>query len=351
MPSVLETLGWGPFFAAQLSAEEQRSVVPGRAVADRGPRLLVRFEDRERLVVVPGRLRAAGQVPVVGDFVLAAPGDEPVLTRVLARRAQLSRNVPGRETAEQVLAANVDLVLVVQGLDTVVNARRLERTLAAVYAGGAEPAVVLTKPDLSEDPAAERDEAAAVAPSVPVLVASGITGEGVDDVRALLARGGTAVLVGPSGSGKSTLVNALLGADVQATADVREADRRGRHTTTGRRLFAVPTGGAVIDGPGIRELRLWDAGGVGDAFDDVAALSEGCRFRDCTHDGEPGCAVVAAVEDGRLAPDRLESLHKLRRETAVQEARQGDAAARGENGRSKAVQRALRRFHGERDGE
>ncbi|HSD19513.1 MAG TPA: ribosome small subunit-dependent GTPase A [Anaeromyxobacter sp.] len=343
--SNLETLGWGPFFSSQLAPEEALTLSPGRAVADRGPRLAVRFEDGERLVTVPGRLRAAGEVPVVGDFVLAPPGDDPPIARVLERRSLLSRNGAGRETAEQVLAANVDVVLLVQGLDEGVNPRRLERTLAAVYAGGAVPAVVLTKPDLVPDPGAALGEAAAVARGAPVLAASGLTGEGMEDVARLLAPGRTGVFVGPSGAGKSTLVNALLGAEIQVTAAVREHDARGRHATTGRRLFLLAGGGAVIDGPGIRELRLWDAGGLGAAFDDVAALAERCRFRDCRHDGEPGCAVVAAVEGGALDRARLESLRKLEREIEVQEARRGGAAARVEKQRWKGIKRELRRVY------
>lgn len=346
--SILETLGWGPFFSSQLTPDDALTLLPGRAVADRGRRLAVRFEDGERLVTVPGRLRATGEAPVVGDFVLAPPGEEPPLARVLARRSRLSRGAAGRETAEQVLAANVDLVLVVQGLDQGVNPRRLERTLAAVYACGAAPAVVLTKTDLVPDGGAALAEAAEVARDAPVVAASGMTGEGVGELARLLAPGRTAVLVGPSGAGKSTLVNALLGAEVQATAAVRPHDARGRHRTTGRRLFVLDGGGAVIDGPGIRELRLWDATGLEAAFEDVAALAARCRFRDCRHSGEPGCAVAAAVDAGALDRGRLESLHKLEREAELQEARRDGAAARAERQRWKGVRREIRRLYRDR---
>jgi ribosome biogenesis GTPase len=345
--SVLETLGFGPFFAGQLTAADA-ALRPGRAIADRSARLLVRFEEREALVTIPGRLKAARTFPVVGDFVLAGEGDEPPVVRVLERRSALARNVAGRTTGEQVLAANVDVVFLVNALDAGVNPRRLERTLAAVYAGGAEPAVLLTKPDLTEDAAGDLADAAAAVPGVPVLVASGRTGEGIDAIRALLSGGRTGVFVGPSGSGKSTLVNALLGAEVQATAEVREADRRGRHTTTGRRLFQLEGGGAVIDGPGIRELRLWDGGGVAEAFQDIAELAAGCRFADCAHAGEPGCAVEAAAAEGGLDPDRLASFHKLGDEARAQEARQGGAAARAEKQRWRTVSKAVRRFYKDR---
>jgi ribosome biogenesis GTPase len=343
--SVLGSLGYDSFFEGQLSAEERASLRVGRAVADRGRRLLVRFEDGERLVTLPGRLRATAEAPVVGDFVVAAPGGEPVVSRVLARRSQLSRGAPGRATLEQPIVANVDLVLIVNGLDAGVNPRRIERTLAAVYASGAEPAVLLTKLDLEDDPDAALEEARAAAQTARVLAVSATTGAGVDDVRALLAPGLTGVFVGPSGAGKSTLVNALLGADVQATAEVRGWDARGRHKTTGRRLFPLPGGGAVIDGPGIRELKLWDPEGIEGAFEDVARLAAGCRFRDCAHEDEPGCAVLAAVEEGRLDPDRLDSLQKLQAEARAAEARRGGAEARAEKQRWRAVSKEIRRFY------
>lgn len=344
--TTLGALGYGPFFEAQLTDEERASLRPGRAVEDRGPRLLVRFEDGARLVTIPGKLRAAGEVPVVGDFVLAPAGEEePPVARVLARRSRLSRGVAGRTTAEQVLAANVDLVFLVHGLDAGVNARRIERTLAAVYASGAEPVVLLTKVDLEDHPGAALEEAAAAAPAARVLAVSATTGAGVEEVRALLSPGLTGVFVGPSGAGKSTLVNALLGAEVQETAEVRDWDARGRHTTTGRRLVLVPGGGAVIDGPGIRELKLWDPDGLEAAFDDVTALAEACRFRDCAHEDEPGCAVLAAVEDGRLDPARYESLKKLEAEVRAAEARKAGAAARAEKQRWKSIAKEIKRFY------
>jgi ribosome biogenesis GTPase len=341
---MLSTLGWGPFFSSQLEEHELLNLLPGRAVADQGPRLLVQFEDRAALVVVPGRLRDAGASPVVGDFVLAAPGDEPSVVRVLERRSALSRGAAGRAVAEQVLAANVDRVLVVQPLDAGVNPRRLERTLAAARASGADPGVLLTKADLAADPGAARAEAEAVAGGAPVLLVSTARPEGLEPVRALVPAGATAALIGPSGAGKSTLLNGLLGADLQATAEVRAGDRRGRHTTTGRRLVPVPGGGALVDGPGIRELKLWEPGGLEQTFEDVAALAAGCRFTDCRHEGEPGCAVAAAVAAGALDPGRLESLRKLEREAAALAARQPGAAARAERARWRAVSRERRRF-------
>jgi ribosome biogenesis GTPase len=346
----LSTLGWGPWFSAQLSEEELLTLVPGRAVADRGPRLLVRFADGDRLVVIPGRLRSAGdtgQVPVVGDFVLAPPsaeGEEPEVVRVLERRSTLHRGAAGRAAVEQVLAANVDRVVIVQGLDAGVAPRRLERTLAAVHASGAAAAVVLTKADLCPDADALRDEALAVARGVPVLLASGQTGEGVEAVRELLLPATTSVLLGPSGAGKSTLLNALLGCEAQAVGEVREGDRRGRHTTTGRALVPVPGGGLLVDGPGLRELKLWDADGLDAAFDDVAGLAQGCHFRDCGHTGEPGCAVAAAVEAGALDSARLASFHKLAREARAYEVRRELGPVRAERRRGRELAQRLREY-------
>ncbi|HEY7726263.1 MAG TPA: ribosome small subunit-dependent GTPase A [Anaeromyxobacteraceae bacterium] len=343
-----ELIGFGPFFSSQLSLEELQSSLVGRAIADRGRSLLVRFPDGAHPVVVPGRLRAEGVLPVVGDFVVASPGPDRTVTRVLERRTWLSRNVAGGATAEQVLAANVDVVFVVQGLDEGPNPRRLERTLAAVHAGGAEPVIVLTKPDRAEDLAAALAEARAAAPAVEVEVASGLTGEGVAALAARLRPDRTGVLVGPSGAGKSTLTNALLGRAVQRTAPVRASDDRGVHTTSGRELFPLPGGGALVDGPGIRELRLWDPSGLDATFEDLAAIAARCRFRDCSHGAEPGCAVREAIADGRIDAARVESHRKLALELARQAARREGGAARAERERWKAVSKEQRRLWRER---
>ena len=343
-----ELIGFGPFFSSQLSLEELQSSLVGRAVAHRGRSLLVRFPDGVHPVVVPGRLRAEGVLPVVGDFIVASHGPDRTVTRVLERRTWLSRNVAGGATAEQVLAANVDVVFVVQGLDEGPNPRRLERTLAAVHAGGAEPVIILTKPDRAEDLAAALAESRAAAPGVQVEVASGLTGEGVAALAARLHPDRTGVLVGPSGAGKSTLTNALLGREAQRTAPVRASDDRGVHTTSGRELFPLPGGGALVDGPGIRELRLWDASGLDATFEDLAAIAARCRFRDCSHGAEPGCAVREAVAEGCIDAARVESHRKLALELARQAERREGGAARAERERWKAVSKELRRLSRER---
>lgn len=340
-----DLVGFGPFFSSQLSLEELQSALVGRAVADRGRSLLVQFADGVHPVIVPGRLRAGGVVPVVGDFVVASPGPARTVARVLERRAWLSRNAAGGVTAEQVLAANVDVVFVVQGLDEGPNPRRLERTLAAVHSGGAEPVIVLTKPDRAADLAAAIAEARGAAFGLDVEVASGLTGEGVAALAERLRPDRTGVLVGPSGAGKSTLTNALLGREAQRTSPVRASDDRGVHTTSGRELFSLPGGGALVDGPGIRELRLWDGGGLEAAFEDLALIAARCRFRDCGHGGEPGCAVREAVASGQLDAARVESRRKLAVELERQAMRrEAGGAARAERERWKAISKEQRRL-------
>jgi ribosome biogenesis GTPase / thiamine phosphate phosphatase len=332
--STLEALGYGPFFSQQLDLEGDAGLLPARVLADLGVRLRLGLAGEERLAILPAPLRG---LAAVGDWVLcqALDGGEAVLRRVLARRSALSRQAAGDATAEQVLAANVDLVLLVHGLDAEVNARRLERTLAAVRASGAAPAVLLTKADRCPDVPAALAAATAAAPGVPVLACAPPRGEGLEAVVGLLVPGTTAALIGPSGAGKSTLLNALLGREAEATGALA-ADGRGRHTTTHRRLWTLPGGALLVDGPGLRELQLWDGAGLAAAFADLEALAAACRFGDCVHLDEPACAVRAAVADGSLEAGRLASFHKLRAEVAALAARH-DLASRLERKREDKV--------------
>jgi ribosome biogenesis GTPase len=249
----------------------------------------------------------------------------------------------GGGAVEQVVAANVDTVLLVLALNRDFNVRRLERYVAAGWESGAQPVVVLTKADVCDDLAAREAEAAAVAPGVPVHVVSSWEGTGLDVLGAYLGPGRTVALLGSSGAGKSTLLNRLAGAEVMATGAVRDADDRGRHTTTRRELVRLPGGALLIDTPGMRELGLWDAAeGVSQTFGDLEALAVRCRFRDCAHDSETGCAVQAALTEGSLAPERLASYRKLQRELAFQ-ARRTDMQARlAEQARWKQIHKAAR---------
>jgi ribosome biogenesis GTPase / thiamine phosphate phosphatase len=344
----LGALGWSAHFAEAYSPYEGDGLVPGRVAVQHRGAYVVCTETGDVSAELAGRLRhdaVSGDLPVAGDWVVLRPhehGSGATIHALLERRTAVSRKAAFQVVEEQVLAANVDVVLLMTGLDGDFNLRRLERYLATAWESGAQPAIVLSKADLSDNVEAAVAEVEAVALGVPVHPVSCMTGEGVDELRAYFTDNRTVALLGSSGVGKSTLINAFLGADVQATAEVRR-DGRGRHTTTTRELVLVPGGGLVLDTPGMRELQLWDAQeGFGTAFSDVESLFEHCRFRDCRHEKEPGCAVKRALADGSLDADRYRSYQKLQRELRMLELKQ-DRRARAEQGRKLRRQARARR--------
>ena len=272
----------------------------------------------------PLRMRNIGADVAVGDFVVVSDDGERV-QEVLPRRSAFVRRASfeGNRAEAHTIAANIDVVMLLHALTSPPNQRRLERELVLAWDSGARPVVVLTKTDLVDDPTTAVAALQDVAPGVDVRVASGITGDGVEVLRGYAAGNASIALLGASGVGKSTLLNALVGHSRQATADVREGDQRGRHTTTASELVRLPGDGWLIDTPGVRAVSLWSSGhGIERAFADVFDLMDHCRFRDCKHDQEPGCAVTASIEAGTLDPRRLESMQRLVAEEAVLEEEQ-----------------------------
>jgi len=286
------------------------------ARVDRGEVAVLTDQGEVRAVSDSQRAQSA-TAPVTGDWVVVAPDDEVGLhvARVLPRHTAMVRRDPAEQVSDQVLVANIDRVAVVHGLDQAANDARIERFLVLAIDSGAEPLVVLTKNDLG-DVSDEYDWLSSVA---PVVVTSALADTGIDELKGMIGHGETLVFIGPSGVGKSTLVNAIIGEEVAETAEVREGDRRGRHTTTVRELIELPDGGVVIDTPGIRAIGLWAADiALDEVFADIAELAVGCRFRDCTHRSEPGCAVAAAVVAGEIQQVRLARYQLLWQELAEQ---------------------------------
>jgi ribosome biogenesis GTPase len=332
----LSDLGFGPALAAAFAPYADSGLEVGRVAVEHRGALVLHSDTEEIWADVPGRLRhraaTGADLPAVGDWVAFGRhphGGRATIEAVLPRRTAFVRKAAGFESVEQVVAANVDIVFVVTSLVDDLNPRRLERYLALAWESGAEPVVVLTKSDLCESIEAAVAQLGGVTFGVPTHVVSAVTGDGIDELTAHVGGGRTATLVGSSGVGKSTLVNRLCGSERLATAELRP-DGRGRHTTTHRELVVLATGGCLIDTPGMRELTLWDAEeGLEQAFEDVEELAARCRFSDCAHRSEPGCAVHAAITDGTLDPGRLESFRHLQRELRYLEIRH-DARARSD---------------------
>jgi ribosome biogenesis GTPase / thiamine phosphate phosphatase len=328
--NTLAALGWTDELEAAMTTHAERGFEPARVVAEHRGGYYVRGERDDRLAHARGKLRdheILGGMPAVGDWVAVcdAPGGRAAIEAMLPRRTKISRKTPWLKAEEHTLVANVDTVFLVAGLDGDFNARRLERYLVTAWDSGADPVIVLTKLDVCTDDE-QIAEAEAVAIGVPVVAMSNVTNEGLDRVREHLAPARTAALLGSSGVGKSTLVNKLAGRELMRTGELRR-DGRGRHVTRHRQLHVLRDGAILVDTPGLRELQLWE-GDVDSAFADIAALAAQCRFNDCGHQTEPGCAVNGALATGALSRERMRSYRKLERELRAIEARSNKRVAR-----------------------
>jgi ribosome biogenesis GTPase / thiamine phosphate phosphatase len=341
----LKAFGWDDLFAEQFGAIPLQGILPARVAVQQKHRYVLYTGMGERPGEIAGRIHydahGTEDYPVVGDWVAVRerPGEDMLtIVSVLPRHTRFARKAVGAGAVEQIVAANIDTVFVVNGLDAGINPRRVERYLVLSAESGARAVIVLNKTDLADNVEETVQGLASIAGTIPIIVMSAVRDEGIDKLLEFLPYGSTGAMLGPSGVGKSTIINHLLGQNRFETGEVRESDRKGRHTTSHRELVVLPGGGLLIDSPGMRELQLWGGEeGVHDAFADIDALAGVCKFRDCTHAEEPGCAVRAALEDGRLDRARYASFLKLQKEVAYQQRLVDKTASLKEKQRAKRI--------------
>jgi ribosome biogenesis GTPase len=351
--SKLESFGWNGFFASSFEPFAQEGYSAGRVFVQHKTQYVLYTEQGELRAETTGKMqyeaRSKDDLPVVGDWVVIRirenEGKATIYGR-LPRKSKFSRKAAGPKTEEQIVAANIDTVFLVTGLDGNFNLRRIERYLVVAWESGANPVLVLNKADLCENVDEIVQEVETVALGVPIIVMSALNNQGLDELLSHIKTGTTGALLGSSGVGKSTIINHLLGEEFLKTREVRENDDRGRHATTRRELILLPSGGLLMDTPGMRELQLWGGDeGIKDAFEDIVELAQQCRFRDCQHGVEPDCAVQQAIESGRLAPDRFESYLKLQKEIAYLHRKEDKTAELLEKERWRKIHAAQKKFY------
>jgi ribosome biogenesis GTPase len=349
----LKRWGWNAYFEALWNGAERDGVLAARVISQQRKFWRVAGEFGEAWAEASGALRLAGESggdwPAVGDWVAVefpAAGENGMIREVLARRSRFVRKMAGKKIAEQVIAANVDTALLVSSMDGDFSPRRVERYLAQCWESGARPVVVLNKADACEDVARFVEEIEGSVSGTNVCVVSAATGQGFVELEKFLTDGQTIVLLGSSGVGKSTIVNRLLGRARQETQEVRESDSKGRHTTTAREIFVLPSGALLMDTPGLRELQLWNAEeALQQTFADIEELAAKCKFSNCTHGGEPGCAVQAAIASGELDAARLENQKKLEREEKFLQTKIDPEARQEEKDRVRKIHKEVRKIY------
>ncbi|MBD2119338.1 ribosome small subunit-dependent GTPase A [Trichocoleus sp. FACHB-262] len=346
----LEQLGWSDFFAHSFAPYRAAGYKVGRVALEHKQTYLLYTEQGEITAEVTGKFRhqaaSSHNFPAVGDWVvvnLSAGAGKATIHQVLPHKSKFSRQAAGTKTTEQVVATNIDTIFLVSSLDSNFNLRRIERYLVLTWESGANPVILLNKADLCDRVEARISEVEAIALGVPILVLSAAQQQDLEALQPYLQSGQTVALLGSSGVGKSTITNQLLGLEAQAVQAVRQQDHKGRHTTTHRQLIRLTSGGCIVDTPGMRELQLWSAAeGLQETFADIEELAQQCRFRDCQHTTEPGCAVQEAIEQGLLDPTRFFSYQKLQRELDHATRKQNLSAQLAEKEKWKKIHKALR---------
>lgn len=346
----LSHLGWKSSLQKAYEGIEKEGASVGRVALEHKHIYRVYTEQGDILAEISGKMRheALGRedFPAVGDWVVVSVREQEgkgTIHSILPRFSKFSRKVAGQTTEEQIVAANVDTVLLVMALNHDFNLRRIERYLLLAWESGANPVIVLSKADLCDDVAAKVAEVMAVSPGVDVFAVSATVNTGMDQLMPYVGIGQTVALIGSSGAGKSTIINRLFGKEVQKTGGIREDDSKGKHTTTHRELVVLPDGGLLVDTPGMREIQLWGGEeGISSSFSDVESLAEGCMFQDCRHESEPNCAVKEALENGALAPERFQNYLKLQKELAYQARKEDKALQLAEKQKWKKIHQSVR---------